>query len=144
MVQLLVSEIQDWGSPTWTELSNFCLGRGSPLPRYPLTSQAGDAIAASAGSTSYGLPLIEPTLCCFVPFLANHSMSSQTASVYFSACMFFHIFSTHSYMISSTANVHLEEYVTFCFMWQESETASNAGNFEGHTHKIIGQAGIIQ
>ena len=33
----------------------FLFGRGSPLQRYPPTSQAGDAIATSAGSTSSSL-----------------------------------------------------------------------------------------
>ena len=55
VVQLLVSEILDWGSPTWTKFFNSCLGRGSPLQHCPPTSQAGDAIAASAGSISSGL-----------------------------------------------------------------------------------------
>ena len=37
------------------------------------------------------LTLMETTLCRFVAFLANRSLSPQTVSVYLSACRFFHI-----------------------------------------------------
>ena len=88
VVQRLVSEVPDWGSPTWTKLFNSCLGRGRLFNTILLHHRLEMLLQLLQAVPTPALLLMETTLCGFVAFLANRSLSPQTVS---SACRFFHI-----------------------------------------------------